>query len=539
MKVLSRPSVLAATVVAVLCGPFIGLIPSAYAGVGIGVAPTFSSPAQIGGTGVPASVQIANNSVAPDNVDPVTIQAITLVPSCGSPLPTGPGNCASPDPGVVSSSATGVGEVGTACAGIVFTITVVDAATGKVSFTPGTPFALQPPGSPSDTCRINFTFNVLKSPTVDSQPAQPGVQTSQIAYATGSNVVTGLNGTSIGGSSITVTASNPTLTTQVSPETVVLGGSVTDTATVTPPAGAPPLTGFVSFDAFGPNDVTCSGVPAFTSSNRPLSGGVAVSGVFTPTQVGTYRFRASYSGDANFNGVQGLCNEIGESVTVTATARRYVPADFDGNGTTDVSVFRPSDGGWYVKGQTGAFWGTTGDIPVPGDYDGNGTTDIAVFRPSDGGWYIRGQAGTSWGTAGDIPVPGDYDGNGTTDIAVFRPGASAAWYVKGQTGAFWGTTGDIPVPGDYDGNNTTDLAVYRPGASAAWYIKGQTGAFWGTTGDIPVPGDYDGNTTTDLAVYRPGADSTWYIKGQPGAYFGTTGDVPLPLPSAIRRVFFP
>jgi len=58
-----------------------------------------------------------------------------------------------------------------------------------------------------------------------------------------------------------------------------------------------------------------------------------------------------------------------------------------------------------VRNGTTVQFGASGDLPVPGDYDGNGTTDIAVFRPSTGVWYVRNGATVAWGASGDRPLP--------------------------------------------------------------------------------------------------------------------------------------
>ncbi|HQU83077.1 MAG TPA: DUF1906 domain-containing protein [Pyrinomonadaceae bacterium] len=221
-------------------------------------------------------------------------------------------------------------------------------------------------------------------------------------------------------------------------------------------------------------------------------------------------------------------------------------ADFDGDGKTDVSVFRPSTGDWFVlKSANSSFYGVafgnSTDIAAPADYDGDGKTDTAVFRPSDGTWYMLGKANTfssrTFGTNGDIPAPADYNGDGKADFAVFRP-SNGTWYIANTdslntlTVVQFGANGDKPAIGDYDGDGKSDIAVWRASVGD-WYILRSSdnsffGANFGISTDLPAQGDFDGDSKTDLAVYRSG---TWYIlqstAGFTAASFGTNGDLPV------------
>jgi hypothetical protein len=205
-----------------------------------------------------------------------------------------------------------------------------------------------------------------------------------------------------------------------------------------------------------------------------------------------------------------------------------VPGDYDGDRTTDIAVWRPSDGVWYLRGIRDEKWGQLADVPVPADYDGNRITDLAVWRPSEGIWYIRDIEDIRWGQQGDYPVPADYNGDGVDDVAVWRP-ANGEWFIFGNGYYQWGAQGDIPVPADYNGDGMADIAVYRP-AIGMWYILysgGGTAAVpWGTAVDVPAPGDYDGDGSTEVAVWRP-SNGFWYILGGATIQHGRTGDIPL------------
>ena len=244
--------------------------------------------------------------------------------------------------------------------------------------------------------------------------------------------------------------------------------------------------------------------------------------------------------------------------TCSALLAYRPPYDFDGDGKSDISIFRGPEGLWAAlpsSNPNGPLvqrqWGSSnlGDVIVPADYDGDGKVDFAVYR--NGTWYISKNAGGdvtfTWGASTDIPVPADFDGDGKADIAVYRPteGASQGlWYVlKSSTNyasydvAVFGASTDKPVAGDYNGDGKADYAVIRrTGGAMTWYILyNGTSTFaaspWGNdTDDVAVPADYDGDRKTDLAVWRA-STGTWYVLksggGIIGAQFGQLNDIPV------------
>ena len=224
-------------------------------------------------------------------------------------------------------------------------------------------------------------------------------------------------------------------------------------------------------------------------------------------------------------------------------------ADFDGDGSNDFSLFRPSSGTWFSENSEGfnaENFGTASDIPVSSDFDGDGRTDKAIFKNVNGNavWEIKrssdgGITSTQFGFATDKPVRGDFDGDGLNDIAVFRP-STGVWYVrKSNNSGFiivqFGISTDTPVTGDFDGDGKDDIAVWRESTGVWYWINSSSGNVsivkWGTNGDKPVVGDFDGDGRTDLTVFRPNT-GVWYVyRSSDNSFdirqFGISEDIPV------------
>jgi hypothetical protein len=284
---------------------------------------------------------------------------------------------------------------------------------------------------------------------------------------------------------------------------------------------------------------SATGLPPTLTIN-PVTG--LISGTLSSTSAGTYTVTVTASDGS-----------LSNSKTFTWTV-------MDVNTKADVTVYRPSTGGWFTLQSSTNYttsssvsWGLSTDRIVPGDYDGDGKADPAVYRPSTGAWHILKSStnfttsmSLSWGLSTDVPEPGDYDGDGKTDPAVYRP-STGSWYILYSSTNYttsgavsWGLNTDIPLPADYDGDGKTDPAIYRPSTGLWAILKSSTGyssgiyVSWGLSTDVPVPGDYDGDGKVDPAIFRPSTGLWAILKSSTGfgssidISWGLSTDVPVP-----------
>jgi hypothetical protein len=170
---------------------------------------------------------------------------------------------------------------------------------------------------------------------------------------------------------------------------------------------------------------------------------------------------------------------FGEATDIPVVGR------WNARGEYRIGSFRPSTGVWYLdrngdgdflrcaKDRCASFKNyQSGDLPVVGDWTGDGVSQIGLFRPSTGEWFLDRSGNKAWdgcrkdtcvesfGMAGDLPVSGDWNGNGKSSIGVWRP-STGQWFLDHNGNGVWdgcsvdiciagfGVAGDMPVVGKW------------------------------------------------------------------------------------------
>ena len=254
---------------------------------------------------------------------------------------------------------------------------------------------------------------------------------------------------------------------------------------------------------------------------------------------------------------------IGNNKGMRFVTKSKPKMDFDGDSVSDIVVWRPSFGMWFILTSSTNFdfsehqvyqFGLPTDKPVSADFDGDGKTDLAVYRPENGYWfYSPSSSGFTdvkfyqWGLPGDSPMPADYDGDGKDDLTVYRP-STGMFYVLNSSTSFsrsqhnstkmipLGGNSHYPVRGDFNGDGKYDFVTVWS-LIRFWTAKDDFNNMlfslpWGEPGDTPITCDYDQDGITDRVAVRTTSNGTlnWFILTSENKVFthnfGSWGDVP-------------
>jgi len=219
--------------------------------------------------------------------------------------------------------------------------------------------------------------------------------------------------------------------------------------------------------------------------------------------------------------------DVGYSPFVAEVTGHIDSGDYDGDGTSDIALFRPATSLWAVRGVTRCYYGTASSVPVSGDYNGDGTSDIATYDKTNSRWSVRGYTKFYYGVEDDYPVPGDYNGSLSVRAAVYRP-STGLWALRGLSRFYYGEETDLPIPGYFHSTykSVKFPALFR-GSSGLWLIRNLGNYYFGERGDTPVVADYNGDWVDDIGIFREDA-GLWVVRSVTRSYFGQEEDEAVP-----------
>ena len=318
-----------------------------------------------------------------------------------------------------------------------------------------------------------------------------------------------------------VTAAPPAQLVTTATPTAFVGQPISDTATL---SGGSNPTGTITFIVYGPDDALCV-APAFQSTVPVAGNGDYASAPFTPTSAGTYRWVATYSGDATNPPVSTACADPAEMSTVTAAPPAQLvttatPTAFVGQpisdtatllggsnptGTITFIVYGPDDALCVAP----AFQST---VPVAG----NGDYASAPFTPTSAGTYRW--VATYSGDATNPPVSTACADPAEVSIVTAAPPTTTT-----TTTAPPGTTTTTTAP---PGTTTTTTAPPATTTTTAPPATTTTTAPPATTTTTAPPATTTTTAPPATTTTAPPGTTTTTSTAPPGSTTTTTNGVP-------------
>lgn len=260
---------------------------------------------------------------------------------------------------------------------------------------------------------------------------------------------------------------------------------------------------------------------------------------------------------------------------------RIKVGDFNNDQRSDVIMYRPGTGICYVgfsngdgtfrtvyasaSGIAGYDFQSNNDRLEVGDFNGDGKSDLLLYRPGTGLYYVAVSLGNGSFSTIYAPTPGsgiagfdlkdsrdrikvgDFNNDQKSDVIMYRPGTGICYVgfsngngtfstvyasASGIAGYDLKSTSDRIETGDFTGDNKDDLLLYRPG-KGMFYVTESLGSGYfstiyapeknsGITGFTPVSGtgleeaefanhvdrvsigDFNADMKKDVLFYRPG-----------------------------------
>ena len=219
-----------------------------------------------------------------------------------------------------------------------------------------------------------------------------------------------------------------------------------------------------------------------------------------------------YRGNGAGGWATGNGEWIGAGFQVFDAVRMTV--DFSGDGTTDLIARKPDGSLWMFRGNgaggwitgnpewIGAGWNMFDALVTPADFSGDGKSDIIARKPDGSLWMYRGNGAGGWITGNpewigagfevfDAFVEAyDFSGDGKTDLIARKPDGSL-WMLRGNgaggwitgnpewIGAGWNAFTFIVGSLDFSGDGKVDL-IARTADGNLWLYRGNGAGGWVT-----------------------------------------------------------